>query len=156
MEEKISVLQKLLDEGNKFNFSNSSTKGKYGYIETLVSEYTSWKLRTELTLNKYFGRNNAIVDHYMEHKRYPVMGNGEDRFNRHHQCIISSLKTAIDTLTIDASLLIKPEIEKGAIKNNKDVFIVHGHDEELKKEVEILVSELGLNPIVLHRKADEG
>lgn len=36
------------------------------------------------------------------------------------------------------------------------VFIVHGHDERAKNELEILLTELGLLPIVLHRQPDEG
>ncbi len=36
------------------------------------------------------------------------------------------------------------------------VFVVHGHDEALKDEAEIFLREIGLDPIVLHRKPDEG
>ncbi|WP_276979334.1 nucleotide-binding protein [Flavobacterium filum] len=39
---------------------------------------------------------------------------------------------------------------------NKMVFIVHGHDKSLKNELQIFLSEIGLQPIVLHRKEDEG
>ena len=36
------------------------------------------------------------------------------------------------------------------------VFIVHGHDHGAKSELEIFLSSLGLEPVVLHRKADGG
>jgi len=36
------------------------------------------------------------------------------------------------------------------------VFIVHGHDSALKTETEQFIQEIGLDPIVLHRKPDEG
>jgi predicted nucleotide-binding protein len=36
------------------------------------------------------------------------------------------------------------------------VFIVHGHDELAKTSLEVLLRELGLDPIVLHRQADQG
>jgi len=42
------------------------------------------------------------------------------------------------------------------IEDKREVFIVHGHDENLKNQLEIFLSEIGLKPIVLHRKADEG
>lgn len=43
-----------------------------------------------------------------------------------------------------------------AQKNSKSVFIVHGHDIELKNDVEIFLREINLEPIVLHRELDEG
>lgn len=36
------------------------------------------------------------------------------------------------------------------------VFIVHGHDQIAKTSLEIFLREMGLDPIVLHRQADEG
>ena len=47
---------------------------------------------------------------------------------------------------------IKPSV---SISENK-VFVVHGHDQELKNDVEIFLKNIGLNPIVLHREVDEG
>ena len=39
---------------------------------------------------------------------------------------------------------------------SKKVFLVHGHDEVAKTNLEIFLSEIGLEPVVLHRQADEG
>src|SRR5690606_32465068 len=36
------------------------------------------------------------------------------------------------------------------------VFVVHGHDDARKNELEGLLREMGLEPIVLHRQPDEG
>lgn len=50
----------------------------------------------------------------------------------------------------------KVEMEKG-IKNSKDVFIIHGHDEAKLLELEkILKEEFRLNPIVLKDKPSQG
>ena len=38
----------------------------------------------------------------------------------------------------------------------RKVFIVHGHDEKAKLELENLLTRLGLEPIVLHRRPDKG
>lgn len=38
----------------------------------------------------------------------------------------------------------------------KKVFVVHGHDEIAKTNLEIFLHEIGLEPVVLHRQADEG
>lgn len=39
---------------------------------------------------------------------------------------------------------------------SNDAFIVHGHNEGLKQTVARFVSQLGLNPIILHEKPNEG
>ncbi len=39
---------------------------------------------------------------------------------------------------------------------SKDIFIAHGHDNELKLEVERILYHLELNPIILHRQPDQG
>ena len=39
---------------------------------------------------------------------------------------------------------------------SKDIFIVHGHNEEMKQTVARVVTRLGLNPIILHEQANEG
>ncbi|MDQ3267191.1 MAG: nucleotide-binding protein [Pseudomonadota bacterium] len=38
----------------------------------------------------------------------------------------------------------------------KKVFVVHGHDEVAKTSLEVFLHEIGLEPIVLHRQADQG
>lgn len=39
---------------------------------------------------------------------------------------------------------------------SKNVFIVHGHDTQLRTEVEMLMTQVGFNPIVLFKEADKG
>ena len=57
-----------------------------------------------------------------------------------------------------SSLLSKITIETKEKKSSdsRKVFIVHGHDNELKNEVESFIKDLGLVPIVLHKQANEG
>lgn len=46
--------------------------------------------------------------------------------------------------------------KKNLEKSSNKVFVVHGHDSELKNDIDIFLRDLGLEPIILHRKADEG
>jgi predicted nucleotide-binding protein len=39
---------------------------------------------------------------------------------------------------------------------SKKVFIIHGHDEKIKNEVEEFLLSIGLDPIILHKQADLG
>jgi predicted nucleotide-binding protein len=50
----------------------------------------------------------------------------------------------------------KPRQEESALTTSNRVFVVHGRDETLKAELEIFLRENGLEPVVLHRKPDEG
>lgn len=47
-------------------------------------------------------------------------------------------------------------IEDGMGSPNTKVFVVHGQNETAKTNLEIFLREIGLDPIVLHRQADEG
>lgn len=50
----------------------------------------------------------------------------------------------------------KKELEKG-IKNSKNIFIIHGHNEAKRRElVTLLKDKFGLNPIVLSEQPDQG
>lgn len=50
----------------------------------------------------------------------------------------------------------KKELEKG-IKNSKNIFVIHGHDEAKRRELESLLKDrFNLNPIVLLDQPDQG
>lgn len=75
---------------------------------------------------------------------------------------------AIDTATnvtdkfinkAPGSLKQKTTSIERTVSNGEDankVFVVHGHDIELKNDVEIFLRSINLEPIVLHRQIDEG
>lgn len=48
------------------------------------------------------------------------------------------------------------KVEVTEVKSNNKVFVVHGHDSGLKNDIDIFLRDIGLEPIVLHRQADEG
>lgn len=47
-------------------------------------------------------------------------------------------------------------IEEKNKPKSQNVFVVHGHDIELKNDVELFLKSINLVPIVLHRELDEG
>jgi predicted nucleotide-binding protein len=51
-----------------------------------------------------------------------------------------------------------PEIENNKVERIKGntVFIIHGRDNELKTEVQLLLTRAGVNNLVLHEQADKG
>ena len=54
------------------------------------------------------------------------------------------------------SLLSAPKQQTRNNLNQTQVFIVHGHDNEVKLEVARFIERLGLTPIILHEQANDG
>ena len=42
------------------------------------------------------------------------------------------------------------------VSQNRNIFIVHAHSEEIKNEVELFIRSIGLNPIILHQQPNLG
>ena len=63
-------------------------------------------------------------------------------------------------LTLDEIIKANPEIESNNATKDKvggnTVFIIHGHDNELKMEVQLLLERAAVNYKVLHEQADKG
>lgn len=72
--------------------------------------------------------------------------NFNDQFIEYFQEVLQEIVTA------------NPEIENDKIKKvtGDTVFIVHGHDNEIKTEVQLLLTRAGVNNIVLHEQPDKG
>ncbi len=60
--------------------------------------------------------------------------------------------------TLQEIVNANPEIEESYVNKveGNTVFIIHGHNNELKTEVQLLLTRAGVNNIVLHEVADKG
>lgn len=84
--------------------------------------------------------------------------NQRTAFNDFIKTAVSNLKTL--QLTYDLTeefnnLMTSEKKQPDAISKTK-IFIVHGHDDALKNEVQLLLTRLGLEPIVLHEQINRG
>ncbi|RFN60349.1 TIR domain-containing protein [Marixanthomonas ophiurae] len=75
--------------------------------------------------------------------------------------IIDSIDEAIGVLLSTDEREFEDDIEenveeKNISKNKKEIFIVHGHDNELKEKVARFLEKLNLKPIILHEQVNEG
>ena len=66
--------------------------------------------------------------------------------------IESEINNSFDNTKINSQIKAIREVPKRDLKR---VFIVHGHDEEMKQSVARVLNLLGLEPIILHEKPDE-
>jgi predicted nucleotide-binding protein len=71
--------------------------------------------------------------------------------------VLNALQKAREVVEKDIfEELVDASVAKTSPTYSNKVFIVHGHDDAAKQELEMFLAELGLEPIVLHRKADKG
>lgn len=153
VDKRIEKIKQLIEEGKSFDYDNFSLKGELGYPSSLKEEYVAWKTKVEILIFSLFGKSSPLFETYKKGDSVFLIGNEPDKFESAQSLILGSLSAAIDTLEFE------PKVgEKGRKifeKSNK-VFVVHGHDEKMKNQLEIFLTEIGLEPVVLHRKPDEG
>jgi predicted nucleotide-binding protein len=156
-EELIRKIKSLIKEGNSFDLTSSTRS---------TSKYQRWKTEVKNLILSQCGVSSRNFQSYVE-------GQNELNysFESGHGQILGSLHTTLTSLELAAEskkneLLVKNVSprndktirisEKMQMEDKKKVFIVHGHDEKLKNQLEILLTEIGLQPVILHRKPDEG
>jgi predicted nucleotide-binding protein len=99
------------------------------------------------TLTK-FQSCNADIPGY--HHKVRVASFGPTEVPAHcHNCGNAFPWTKIGNESIVANVLTAPPQTSG-------VFIVHGHDEEMKQHVARVINMLGLSPIILHEQPNSG
>ena len=75
--------------------------------------------------------------------------------------ILDSIEEAIGVIESDAEFSIETNLkskekEIKKIKNSKKVFLVHGHNNEIKETVARFLEKIDLYPIILHEQANKG
>lgn len=147
-------LQKLVQDGEKFSYQNfCSSRSEYGYPQALSHEWLIWTGRLEHLCSE-LGPNNPASRNITIGLKTVVLGNGEDKFKKALSFLIGGLKIA--EALLDEVKPIPLDASPVSGERSKRVFIVHGHDHVAKNELERYLQELGLEPIILHRQADEG
>lgn len=160
MDSRIKVVEQLIKAGNEFSFQsfcypNTTYPGEYGGDDT--SEWLEWKTRSKNFILKSMSADSPAVKMANEALSIPTSGNLPDNFERAKATLIKALENTINALKEDVyGELIGEESESTSPALSNKIFIVHGHDSELKNDVERFVHEIGLEPIILHRQADNG
>ena len=136
-------------------------------------EFGMWRRETETLLIHAFGPKAKQVHDFKEIRYFPMIYvTGMDT----HPSYLSGLQSARECLlaiakeitefyldnTVQSSEMAseKTPISKNAIANacavSRKVFIVHGHDNEMKVSVASFLEKLGLQPIILHKQPNGG
>jgi len=156
MDKAIEQLELLIAKGKEFTYDNFSDKSTNGYPISFTPEWVAWQTRVQSIVVKLFGNDSAHNTAMKTALAVQVKENGPDKFEQCRNYIIGTLQTSVDTLKNDVFNELRTESAEAPGNLSNKVFVVHGHDDAAKSALEVFLRELGLEPVVLHRQADQG
>ena len=123
--------------------------------------YESWNLPTKFDeakslvydLYRTVAENGKDGYQLAVNLSYRTHGNFNDAIQNFNAQLLDYFQKVLEEI-VNAN----PEIESTIIEkiNGNTVFIIHGHDDGLKTELQLLLTRAGVNNIVLHEQADKG
>lgn len=138
-------------------------------FETAQKEYSKWDdfniellkrlFTTDELAGEYSSSLGRMVFSYFEE---PSLEEKMDDLHKDIDNKIHRIDSIIERLELvplrSASHTNTPKTGSSELKHaeTNKVFIVHGHEETAKTNLEVFLREIGLEPIVLHRQADGG
>lgn len=157
MKNEKNIIEALLIEGAKFEYGNFATHTVRGYVEQPTADWLAWVARVENIIQATFVTNSAprtLVDKAGVIK---LKGYGKENFQSAKQNLITALQRAAEAIDNDKFNELRKRSEAlSPLDLSNKVFIVHGHDDNSKNELEILLRDMGLDPVILHRQIDGG
>ncbi len=127
--------------------------------------FSAWKQNVEIALHDYFGSGSLQLSQFREIEfslSFSWEGTPDSAFQ---EAFLSGsevarqfLESRIAELKEADRYLIAPAVDAGTLARaiTRKVFVVHGHNHGSKETVARFLSQLELEPIILHEKADQG
>ena len=124
-------------------------------------------MRADMIIRQVFGDSSRHLKSSKAIRFYPVVDYiGRSRNEQEHnerwalaqQQMLALFSTMKEELQISASLKeshphpIVDDVEKTVVGKSNRIFIVHGHDEEMKQAVALTLRKLDIEPIILNEK----
>lgn len=132
--------------------------GEYDEVEQkkFLAEYEKWKqFNNELLKRSFDTPENEYVQEYEKAERSSIWSDWVKERKDDIQKQITVLESLIERLSL---IPMTKESVKKDIPISKDltnkIFIVHGHNNEIKQTLARTLSQLKLEPIILHEQAD--
>ena len=142
----MSNLKELIEKGTEIRNAISKNRSK-AFSESLKEKASIWKNQCafyvdSLKLNKFvLARFNTAVMNFGYNGRFNID-------------YIDDILAILKALPQEEDL---PSSNNGTAKpKSNEVFIVHGHNKNLRTEVKAVLYEMGLKPIILSEQANRG
>lgn len=137
-------------------------------LEQNRQDYYSWNnYNSELLKQSFNNEENEYKVSYNRVNHGFFFGGGPNSPSEELKELKKDINNKVRFLQqlVDAVELMKSEVEPippkrafptTSASDSKDIFIVHGHNEEIKITIARVIEKLGLNPVILHEKPNEG
>lgn len=151
MKNKVELLQTLKADAEKLNYDDKN-------LDKVLE-------RAEMLVKKIFGQGTEYVKKIKSISFSPsIVVSGMDRgiFYKRFESGKNELINLINVMLEDLSLGEILENSDSKNKNNKSqeisdkIFIVHGHNEEMKQSSARFLEKIDLKPIILHEQPNKG
>jgi len=149
----IDKIGDLISEANKYTFDNNNYRVSHGTYGRASIEMRAWVAECEDFILTNYGEESVPWRVFQKLAIDHIEGNYEDVFEQQKAIIVSALSSC---------LRIPPRLQAGEttvakMKTNfSQVFMVHGHEENVKVRVARFIERLGFEPIILHEQASGG
>jgi predicted nucleotide-binding protein len=137
------AFEALSNDFSKWNSFNSELLKRTFTTDELAKEYEYWGAMAVSMREPSLGEKIAEIYKDVDKKIHRL----DSIIERLELIPLSSASPSAVTPIADGS--------PGQVRT-KRVFVVHGRDEVSKTSLEVFLHEIGLEPVVLHRQADEG
>ena len=163
-EDAKSKLQARIEKGLELKQTRVDTLEAF---ESLSNDYSKWDSFNSELLKRTFTTDELSREYdfwgaMTVSMREPSLGDRIAETYRDVDKKIHRLDSIIERLELiplssaAATAAIHLSEAPPAQVRSKRVFVVHGRDEVAKTSLEVFLHEIGLEPVVLHRQADEG
>jgi predicted nucleotide-binding protein len=119
------------------------------------------KRRAEMIIRTMFGESSKYIKDLNNIYFFPRIGPVDEDYC--NECWLSGknkmlnlFNTIFEELELCSSNQKVDERQKADVTFLNRIFIVHGHDEAMKQGVARTLEKIGLEPIILHEKSNEG
>lgn len=138
------------------------------YDETAQNEFFAkfnrWHDRNKEIYRSSFEAPNSVYFHDYESQIWPhiVIEDIIKIYKEDIARLINQMQTDLERIDLLRCIAPQPVLAKGSVstridlKEKKRVFVVHGHDTNVRNEVELFVRSIGYEPIILCKRADMG
>lgn len=154
-------LQDRIDKGMKLKVKQVNTREAF---DELSNAYSKWDSFNSELLRRVFTTDEAgeeydfwgvmsigMCESSLSEKIADVYKDVDKKIHR-----LDSIIERLELIPLAVSASAPAQLQTTSISRGKKVFVVHGHDDAAKTNLEVFLHEIGLEPVVLHRQADQG
>lgn len=142
----IEILEELLEETKELALRDKAKLDKI-------------KRRTRMSIKNIFGESSEYIDDLSDISFYSMHRNGVDAWNEGQNSLINLIETMIEELERfgnQGGIKTTEQETNQVTESSQRVFVVHGHDEEMKQSVARTLENLELEPLILHERPNKG